>query len=212
MRLNELKSKTDNLLLLNKNILRNFEPKKDALDGNIKYWLKKKELISLKKGIYILKEKYEKEPQKDLYLEYIANQLVQPSYVSLEYILAKYQLLTEPVNAITSITTKTTRGMTNRLGAFRYYSISPDLFVDYKMSYFYNSPILAACKSKALFDFLYLRFLKNAPISTDAVENLRINWENVGKKEFSALYSYLPLAKSERIKNILNIIKKLYYA
>ena len=211
MKLNELKAKTSNLLLLNKNILRNFEPRKNILDANIKYWLKKGDLILLKKGFYILKDKYEKEPKKDLYLEYIASQLIQPSYISSEYVLAKYQLLTEPVSAITLITTKTTREIINNLGSFRYYSISPALFNGYEIKYFSDSPILIAEKSKAIFDYLYIRFLKNAPISENAVKNLRINWENATKKEFTKLYSYLLFTKSKRMKSVLDIIKKLYY-
>ena len=211
MRLDQLKEKTGDLLLLNKNILRSFEPKEDVLNANIKYWLKSKELILLKKGVYILKNKYDKEPQKDLYLEYIANWLIQPSYLSLEYVLAKYQLLTEPANAITSITIKTTREITNNIGAFRYYSISRALFTDYEVKYFHNSPIVIAKKGKALFDYLYIRFLKNVPINSSAVKNLRINWENVSQKEFAKLYSYSALAKSRRIKNVLDVIKNLYY-
>ena len=211
MRLNKLKEKTGGLLLLNKNILRSFESRENVLNANIKYWLENNELILLKKGVYILKDKYDQEPQKDLYLEYIANQLIQPSYLSLEYVLAKYQLLTEPVNAITSITTKTTREAMNKIGAFRYYSISQALFVDYEIKYFYDSPIMIAKKSKALFDYLYIRFLRNAPINDSAVKNLRINWENISEKEFAKLYSYLVLAKSERIKNVLDIVKDLYY-
>ena len=211
MRLDQLKEKTGDLLLLNKNILRSFESRENVLNANIKYWLKNKELILLKKGVYILKNKYDKEPQKDLYLEYIANWLIQPSYLSLEYVLAKYQLLTEPANAITSITIKTTREITNNIGVFRYYSISRALFMDYEIKYFYDSPVMIAKKSKALFDYLYIRFLRNAPINNSAVKNLRINWENVSRKEFAKLYSYSALAKSQRIKKVLDIIKDLYY-
>lgn len=211
MRLNKLKEGIGNLLLLNKNILRSFESRENVLNANIKYWLKNNELVLLKKGAYILKDKYDKEPQKDLYLEYISNQLIQPSYLSLEYVLAKYQLLTEPVRAITLITTKTTREITNKIGVFRYYSISQALFTDYEIKYFYDSPIMIAQKNKALFDYLYLRFLKNAPINGSAVKNLRINWENVSEKEFAKLYSYLALTESKRIKNVLDIIRDLYY-
>ncbi|MEA1962989.1 MAG: hypothetical protein U9M94_01990 [Patescibacteria group bacterium] len=212
MTLNELKNKTSGLLLLDKNILRNFEPRENTLNANIKYWLKNKELILLKKGVYILKDKYEKETQKNLYLEYIANQLTQPSYISTEYILAKYQILSEPVNTITSITTKTTKEITNNLCSFRYYSICPALFIGYEIKYFYNSPVLTATKSKALFDYLYIRFLKNYPINDNSIKNLRINWENITKSEFVKTCSYRPLARSKKIKKVLDLIKKLYYA
>lgn len=212
MTLNELKKQTSNLLLLNKNILRNFEPRENALNENIKYWLKNKELILLKKGVYILNEKYEKEIQKNLYIEYIANQLIQPSYISMEYVLAKYQLLSEPVNAITSITTKTSREIKNNFYSFRYYSVVPELFKDYEIKYFYNAPVLTAKKSKALFDYLYIRFLRNTPINNESIKNLRINWENITKNEFLKTYSYLSYTKNKRIEKVLDLIKQIYYA
>lgn len=211
MELNELKEKAAGLLILNKNILRNFEPKKYLLDSNIKNWMKKGELISIKKGMFVLKNSYEKEPKKDLYLEYIANQLIQPSYLSLEYVLSKYQLLPEPANAITSVTTKTTRENINSLGAFRYYSITPVLFTGYKIKYFNNSLIWEAEKSKALFDYIYLRFIKERLISKESIENLRINWENLSKKEFDGVCFYASLIKSRRIRQVLEKIKEIYY-
>lgn len=212
MELGELKEKTSGLLIFNKNILRNFEPKESLLNANINRWMEKGEIISIKKGMFVLKDCYEKEPKKDLFMEYIANQLIQPSYLSLEYVLSKYQLLSEPANAITSITTKTTRENINSLGAFRYYSITPALFTGYKIKYFNNSPIWEAEKSKALFDYIYLRFIKERMISKESIENLRINWENLSKKEFNGAYSYVSLIRGKRIKQVLDKIKEIYYA
>lgn len=212
MNLKDLKDKSKELLLLNKNILKSFEPRKDVLDANIKYWLKNKELVSLKKGVYILKEKYEKESQKDLYLEYLAGQIISPSYLSVEYVLAKYQILSEPAQAITSITTKITREILSSLNSFRYYSITPKLFTGYKIKYFFNAPILEAEKSKALFDYLYLRFFKNEPINMESIQDLRLNFENVSKKEFLKSCSYLKLTNSKRVKLVFDLIKSEYYA
>lgn len=210
MKFNDLERKIGKLLIFNKNVLRNFERQAEALNANIKYWLKNKKIIQLKKGLYVLMARYQQESQKDLYLEYIANQLLAPSYVSLEYVLAKYQLLSEPVNAITSITSKTTREVVNNLGAFRFYSITSSLFTGYEVKYFYNSPILIASKAKALFDFLYLRFLKQKPISEQALLNLRINWENLNQKELKELIRWLLSVKNKKINQLAKIIKKIY--
>ncbi|MBU3965126.1 hypothetical protein KKA96_01980 [Patescibacteria group bacterium] len=212
MIIGELKEKTAGLLALNKNILKAFEPRKNVLDANIKYWLKNEEIIQLKKGVYILKEKYDKEPNKNLYLEYLAGQMVQPSYLSVEYVLAKYQILSEPARAITSITTKTTREIINNAGSFRYYSITEKLFNGYEVKYFFGAPVFEASKSKALFDYLYLRFIKNEPINSESIDNLRLNWENIGNKEFFKACSYLKFTNSRRLKEIFNLIKAKYYA
>ncbi len=212
MKLEELKKQTAGLLVLNKNILRTFERRRNILDANIKYWLKKGNLIQLKKGFYILKEKYEQEPDKDSYLEYLAGQLVKPSYLSLEYVLAKYQILSEPARSITSITPKTTREMINAVGAFRYYSVTEKLFVGYNVKYFFGAPVLEAGKSKALFDYLYLRFLKSAPVSAKSIESLRLNWENINRREFLKACSYLKLTKSRKIRQLFDLIKNTRYA
>lgn len=211
MRLETLKEKTSGLLLLNKNIIRNFEPDEDLLAANIQYWLKIGELIAIKKGMYILKDRYDREQDKDPYLEYLANQIIQPSYLSTEYVLGKYQLLSEPVNAITSITIKPTREINNPLGVFRYYSIQEPLFTGYQTKYFYDSPVLEAEKSKALFDYLYLRLLKSKTVNNESMENLRINWENFSRDDFKKAYSYVSLLKNKNIDKGFSIIKKLHY-
>lgn len=211
MRLEILKEKTSNLFLLNKNILRNFEPNEELLAANIKYWLKKGDLVAVKKGEYILKDRYDKEQAKDLFLEYIANQLISPSYISVEYVLAKYQLLSEPVNTITSITVKSTREINNSIGVFRYYSIRKPLFNGYQIKYFYSAPVLEAEKSKALFDYLYLRFVKSRTVEKEDIENLRVNWKNFNQDDFKKADSYVSLSGNKNIIRAFGIIKKLYY-
>lgn len=211
MRLDTLKEKASGLLLLNKNILRNFESRENILAANIKYWLKNGELVALKNGVYVLKDRYNEERDKDLYIEYIANQLIQPSYLSAEYVLAKHQLLSEPVNAITSITTKTTREIINSIGAFRYYSMQEPLFKGYQIKSFYNSPVLEAEKSKALFDYLYGHFIKKKSVNNRDIENLRINWENFKRSDFIRTRSYAALINNKNIEKVFKIIKKLYY-
>jgi len=207
MKLSKLKEKIALLIIFSKNTLKTLEPKTDILNANIKYWLKNGQLIQLKRGLYILKDKFDKEIQKDQLLEYIGCKLIEPSYLSLEYVLCKYQLLTESCHSFTLMTTKTTREISNKLGPFRYYSISPALFLDFKLKNSENYPTYEACKEKALFDYLYLRFIKNNPVNLEAIENLRINWDNINKSEFIKMKSYLKLTNSKRLKEIFKIIE-----
>jgi predicted transcriptional regulator of viral defense system len=191
--------------------LRQLEPNEQALNANIKYWVKKGDLIRIKKGRYILKSFLEKEEDKESYLEYLANKIYQPSYLSCEYVMQKYGLLTEAVYGITSITTRKTKTFTNQLGQFTYYSITPSLFFDFEIKKYRNADILIAKKQKAIFDFLYLRFLKNAEISEKAVEELRINWENFNKGELAELKIYGKKSKNQRIIRLISLIEKQYY-
>lgn len=212
MNFDKLLQKSQKLLVFNKSSLLALEKNPKVLSANISYWLKQKKIIGLKNGWYILADKYRQSENKDSYLEYIANQLVQPSYLSAEYILAKYQVLSEPVNVLTSMTTKTSREIINDLAAFRYYSLSPKLFFDYNVRSYQGAPIFEAEKPKALFDFLYLRFLRSRSINDGAVNELRLNWENISVTDFKKAERYLKLVKSQRLFLLFSIIKKQYYA
>lgn len=212
MQFSKIREKLSPFLIFNKNTLRAFEKREESVNASIKCWMKNGKIVQLKKGTYLLNDRWEKEIQKDSYLEYIANKLLEPSYLSFEYVLAKYQILSEPVSALTSATTKSSREFSNALGSFRYYALTLKLFCGYEAREEGGFPVLEASKGKALFDFLYIRFLKQKPITADAVENFRINWENISRKEFEQAKSYLKFTKSKRVKEIFNIINKQYYA
>lgn len=205
-------SDLSNLLIISKESLRQLEEREEALNFNLKYWLKTEKIISLKKGLYVTKDRWERETNKDLYLEYLANKIYEQSYLSAEYVMSKYGLLTEAVYTLTSIAIRKTKSFKNKLGIFNYYSISEKLFKGFKIKKFYSSPVFIASKSKAIFDFLYLRFIKKTPINSKVITELRINWENVGKDEFEELKFWTDLSKSKRMREVLSLIKKEYYA
>lgn len=208
MRLEELKKKTEKLLIFDKKSLFLLEKDSNNLNENLKYWLKNESLIALKKGVYLLKDRYDKESDKDAYLEYIANQLLRPSYLSLEYVLAKYQLLSENARALSSISIKSSREFSNKLGTWRYYSLPSQLFIGYQIKYFKGQPIVEASKAKALFDFLYLRFRRGPYLGVKRLENLRLNWENMNDSDWLELDSYLKLLSSKRWQELRKNIKK----
>ena len=110
------------------------------LDKKIEQLVKIGYLLLFKKGLYTTSSFYEKS-DKSLYSEYISNVLRSPSYLSLEYILAKENLIPEAVYTITAITTKTTRSYVNFLG--------------YKEKTWGDKKIYIASRAKALFDYLY---------------------------------------------------------
>lgn len=202
----------DNLLFFTKESLKQWEKDEDVLNFNIKYWLKKELIVRVKNGFYILKSRFDAEKDKDLYLEYLANKIYEPSYLSGEYVMNKYNLLTEAVYGLTSVTTKKTTSFANKLGMFSYYSLAPRLFFGFELKNFFSAKILIAKKSKAVFDYLYLRFLRKTPINDKSIEELRINWENLTKKEFKEIIEYAKTSKNKRILKVVSLIKKKYYA
>ena len=80
--------------------------------------LNKKELIHLRRGVYVLDEKYR---TKKFSKYYIASQIVGPSYISFETSLAYHQLIPERVEIIESaISIGRTRYFDTPLGYYQY--------------------------------------------------------------------------------------------
>ncbi|MCF7795448.1 hypothetical protein K9M50_03750 [Patescibacteria group bacterium] len=208
MKLETIKEKTKDLLIFNKNYLKLLEKDSNNLNANIKYWLKNNNIISLKNGTYIFKDVYNKENNKDLYLEYIANQLLKPSYLSLEYVLAKYQIMSEPVRSLTSITLKGSRDFNNKLGTWRYYQMPRELFTGFYSISFKGQDIAIASKAKALFDFLYLRFRRGPMPNIENIKQLHLNLENLNKNDKKEFYSFFKLISGKRWDALKEILKK----
>jgi predicted transcriptional regulator of viral defense system len=170
---------------------------------------KKERLVRLKKGFYTTKEYVDQSQKSNIfssYLEFLANILYQPSYLSLDYILYKHNLLTEmPVN-FTSMTLKKTNKFSNKFGNFFYHKIKENLFFGFEIIKEGDFTILKATKAKALFDFLYLR--KNSLINKKTVEELRLNLDNFDKLDLKEFKKYSQLEGSKKMKEIFNWLWK----
>lgn len=180
-----------------------------ALDERIKRALRNKRILELKKGLYTTNIYYLKETQKTKFKEFIAAKLRFPSYLSLEYVLAKYELLTEITYPLTSITTKTGRTYQNFLGAYRYSNIKKEFYFGLTQVSFYQNKYFMATKPKAMFDFLYLK--RNIGVlKKEILEGLRINWDNFSKEDFCCFQEYVFRAKSKKMEKISKILEKNY--
>lgn len=160
------------------------------LYSNIKRWLKKGLLIQLKRGLYVTEKYFSALPDKKSFLEFIANKLREPSYLSLEYVLQKHSILTESVFAYTSVTLKTKRLYENNLGRFIYRAISKKLFTGYEIKTIKGFEIKEATKAKALFDYLYLKLYRQKPITQEMLTSLRLNLEEFTTEEKDAFSQY----------------------
>lgn len=179
------------------------------LDKKVSQLLRKKELISLKKGLYI--NPLYLQLQKGRVEEYLANILYYPSYLSLEYVLQKEGLIPEAVYAYTSVTSKATRIFTNNVGTFLYRHLKPSLFTGYYyIRFIENYRIKIASKAKALFDFLYLRPLgrSQSSISRALFEDLRINWDIVGEDDVLEFREYVISSKSQKMMLVGKVMER----
>ena len=184
-----------------------FKGSEFALNERIKRALKNKQIFKLKRGLYTTNVYYLKEPDKTGFKEFVASKLRFPSYLSLEYVLGKYNLLTEATYPLTSVTLKTTFTYQNFLGTYRYSNIKEKLYFGFEKVPFYKNEYFIASKSKALFDFLYLK--RNfGNLKKEILEDLRINWDNFSKEDFNLFKNYVLESKSEKMKRILKILEK----
>jgi len=181
-----------------------------SLYENINRWLDKKYLLQLKKGLYVTSDYYSNVPDEGRYKEFIANVLRTPSYLSLEYVLQKYSLLTESVFVYTSITRKTTRKYDNDIGAFSYRKIVDRLFCGFTLQERAGYKIAEAGKSKALFDYMYLKFRGLEEISKDAVVSMRLNLDQVDERDIVEIGKFceiLGVKKYQKIPKLLSELK-----
>ncbi|MEK7167169.1 MAG: hypothetical protein AAB732_02060, partial [Patescibacteria group bacterium] len=105
MRNNTKESKTEEILSLIKGFpyfnienLKGLIKKESYLKILLSRFKKREEVFRLKKGLYVSRnfiDKIEKRGEFSSYLEFLANFLYSPSYLSLEYVLNKFNALTE---------------------------------------------------------------------------------------------------------------------
>lgn len=162
-------------------------------------------IFSLKKGFYVTKEYFDNNKLSEkfsFYPEFLINIIYEPSYLSLDYILYKENILTEIPNNFTAISLNKTAFFKNNFGNFFYHKIKKELFIGFKTEQIGNFQILKATPAKALFDFLYLR--KNTLINKKSIEELRLNLDHFKKNEIAEFKKYIAIEGSKKMKFILN--------
>lgn len=169
--------------------------KKSSVDTYISRFLKHKEIIPLKRGLYITTDFYNKHKNDTSYLFYLSNILRSPSYISSWTALQYYNLATEVIHTITAVTTKVTRSYKTKVAAFSYRSIKKDLFSDFSLIKNGDFEFFIATPAKALFDLLYFKTkqFKNIKIKNIdyLIEELRIDMAEMDETEKNKFYSML---------------------
>mgnify|MGYP001599433010 CR=1 FL=1 len=165
--------------------------KDSTVNTYISRFLRYKEIYHLKNGLYVSADFFDKNKNDISYSFYLANIIRTPSYVSSWAALQYYELTTEAIHSITSVTPKVTRKYQTKVGNFAYQSINKELFSDFtlgkgKFDFFIASP------SKALFDLLYFKTRQfrglSLKIMKALIEELRIDIDEMDKEEQDKFY------------------------
>jgi len=164
---------------------------------------KSNKIIRLKKGFYTSGNFIERMKEKNIlssFLEFLAARIYFPSYLSLDYVLYENNILTEIPKNFTLVTKNKTTIFSNQLGIFIYHKIKDELFLGFETKKVDDFLVFKATKTKALFDFLYLR--KKLILNKKMVEELRLNLINFTSKEKRDLGNYIDLEGSKKMKEI----------
>ncbi len=160
----------------------------------ISRFLKYKDIYRLKNGLYITADFFDKNRNDISYSFYLANIIRTPSYISSWAALQYYNLTTEAIHSVTSVTIKVTKEYQTKAGNFAYQSINKGLFTDFslakgKFDFYIASP------SKALFDLIYFRTRQFSGLSpekvTAMVAELRIDIDEIDTNEQDTFYSMI---------------------
>lgn len=157
-----------------------------TIDTFISRGLKRGELIQLRRGLYVTADFFATHRHDVSYSFYLANVIRTPSYVSSWTALQYYNLTTEVIRTVTSVTPKVTKTYETRAGNFSYQSINERHFTG-SVLVSGTFDFLIATPAKALFDLLYFRTRQFRGVSREQVEEfiegLRIEFDEMEKEE-----------------------------
>jgi len=207
MKYAEFKNLTRPYPLFSTGQLRTLLKEKGALlNLQLTQWKKKGYISPLRRGLYILNENDRTfTPSRS----FLAGQLYNPSYISLEYALSFYSLIPEKVTDLTSISTKKTARFKNIFGTFIYQHIKPIAFSGFHAQKDeHNLPFFLAAPEKALTDYLYLNLsnFKSNDINV-FTESLRL--QNLEILNIQTLKNFGLLYNNKKLKKVINNLTKV---
>jgi len=162
------------------------------------------ELISLKRGLYILADHY----KTPLVKEVVANLLYGPSYISTDYALSYYGMIPERAYNITSVTTARQKTYRTPIGVFSYQQLKSEYYArGYEIQEREKINYLIALPEKALCDKLYLLPVqKNFKEFRKLIfEDLRISSESIKELQIERLKDYAIAANSKNLDLLIEL-------
>lgn len=167
-------------------------------------WQRKRYLKKITRGYYVFSDTEINE--NTLYI--IANEIYNPSYVSLESALSHYNLIPEGVYSVTSVSSKKTVSLKTPLSEFIYKKIKPELMFGYGLVDYRGHNFKIAEIEKAVLDYFYVNSnLKNDNDFFEMRFNIKSFKENADMEKFNRyLNAFNNKSMKRRIKKFLKFI------
>lgn len=186
-------------------VLKEYESPRDKITA----LLKRKDIIRVKKGIYIFGERYARRPFSR---EVLANMILGPSYVSLDYALHYYGLIPERVETLTSVTSGRNRQFSTPVGLFTYrgiprnaYPVGIDQIEIEGRRFFIATPEKALCDK--LYDARGIGIRSRSALKEYLFTSLRIDVEELRKLDTRALGLIAERYRSRKIRLLAGLVQ-----
>lgn len=177
----------------------------DSRYGLIKRAIAKKEIIHIKRGLYVLAKKFQR---REINLFELSQLIYGPSYVSFESALNYHGWIPEAVYTVTNASTKNAKEFSTPYGVFIYKRIPfPPLLLGVDKIESLQSSFLMATPWKALIDYVYI-YKKEWRGIEPIMKSLRVEKENLEKTDFALLNQMEEAYKNSRIKKFIKGVKK----
>jgi len=148
-------------------------------------WTKVKKLSQIRRGWYLIEKPWR---LTDIPIPFIANNVVHPSYLSLDWALQYAGMIPEYVPNPTSITTERATRFSAQGTLFIYHHVRPSFFKGYRKVTVEGYELNIAYPEKALLDKIYL-FLRKNRLAIQWLKGLRIqNTEDFDLERFKAYW------------------------
>ncbi|HVE43996.1 MAG TPA: hypothetical protein VNC84_02520 [Gammaproteobacteria bacterium] len=171
--------------------------------------LSKREIIRLRRGLYLLAEKYRHQKLSQLFL---ATRIAPNSYISMESALSYHGWIPEKVTTVTNVLAiGRTKKFTTPFGEFIFYRLPINEYEFLtgvtRVEEIKNQPFLLACPLRALCDYVYLRKIDWQGIDY-LTKGLRIDMENLMKLKSADFDETKNVYQSKRTLRFLDNLKK----
>jgi len=193
--------------LFHASMLQVFQESQAYLRVQLLRWVDAKKLIQIRRGWYLIAEPYR---SRTIPPAVIANRVVAPSYLSLEWALSYHGIIPEETPNPTSVTTARADDFQALGRLFIYRHIKPGYFNGYSKVKLDDHEIMIALQEKALWDKLYL-YLRGRKFSVGWLEELRL--QNLEDFDLSRWWEYTmmtPLVSLHRAsKQVADYIQEI---
>ncbi len=177
--------------------------------GLVNKALKKEEIITIRRGLYLLADKYR---QKKLSKFFLASRIAPHSYISLESALSYHGWIPEQVKTVTSVLAcGRTKKFVTSFGEFAFYQLPVNeyefLTGVVRVEEIADEPFLLASPLRALVDYVYIKKIDWQGIRY-LTEGLRIEIKQLMQINRNDFFEIKKIYRSKRVLHFLDNLKQ----